>query len=244
MRLCSRSGSCFPEVCRKFRLKKERFFGYLRMAAGQAKLFYEKALSIPALPVPVLRLLLAGCAGQYRLRRGLRRMAGIRILGEGRGHCFAAECCRRRLRSISIAQKGGKMYGLVCARILDYSCCDAAQRLSACRKMINLAAIANALSALLKGALLALSCLVLMTQRNNKTAGGMPVCPCGNFMTLDLPGRFDSFFWRTKCGGSVRYRRRQHRTPDISLQANSDTPWRPTPRRAVLGSGRACGTGC
>lgn len=39
MRLCSRSGSCFPEVCRKFRLKKERFFGYLRMAAGQAKLF-------------------------------------------------------------------------------------------------------------------------------------------------------------------------------------------------------------
>ena len=39
MRLCSRSGSCFPEVCRKFRLKKERFFGYLRMVAGQAKLF-------------------------------------------------------------------------------------------------------------------------------------------------------------------------------------------------------------
>ena len=37
------------------------------------------------------------------------------------------------------------MYGLVCARILDCSCCDAAQRLSACRKMINLAAIANAL---------------------------------------------------------------------------------------------------
>ena len=52
------------------------------------------------------------------------------------------------------------MYGLVCARILDYSCCDAAQRLSACRKMINLAAtIANALSALLKGALLALELL-------------------------------------------------------------------------------------
>lgn len=74
-------------------------------------------------------------------------------------HCFAAECCRRRLRSISIAQKGGKMYGLVCARILDYSCCDAAQRLSACRKMINLAAISNALSALLKGALLALELL-------------------------------------------------------------------------------------
>ena len=49
------------------------------------------------------------------------------------------------------------MYGLVCARILDYSCCDAAQRLSACRKMINLAAIA--LSALLKGALLALELL-------------------------------------------------------------------------------------
>ena len=51
------------------------------------------------------------------------------------------------------------MYGLGCARILDYSCCDAAQRLSACRKMINLAAIANALSALLKGALLALELL-------------------------------------------------------------------------------------
>ena len=48
------------------------------------------------------------------------------------------------------------MYGLVCARIFDNSCCDAAQRLSACRKMINLAAIANALSAFLKGALLAL----------------------------------------------------------------------------------------
>ena len=51
------------------------------------------------------------------------------------------------------------MYGLVCARILDCSCCDAAQRLSACRKMINLADIANALSALLKGALLALELL-------------------------------------------------------------------------------------
>lgn len=51
------------------------------------------------------------------------------------------------------------MYGLVCARILDYSCCDAAQRLSACRKMINLAAIANALSAFLKGALLAMELL-------------------------------------------------------------------------------------
>ena len=51
------------------------------------------------------------------------------------------------------------MCGLVCARILDYSCCDTAQRLSACRKMINLAAIANALSALLKGALLALELL-------------------------------------------------------------------------------------
>lgn len=74
-------------------------------------------------------------------------------------HCFAAECCRRRLRSISIAQKGGKMYGLVCARIFDYGCCDAAQQLSVCRKMINLAAIANALSALLKGALLALELL-------------------------------------------------------------------------------------
>lgn len=48
------------------------------------------------------------------------------------------------------------MYGLVCARIFDYGCCDAAQQLSVCRKMINLAAIANALSALLKGALLAL----------------------------------------------------------------------------------------
>ena len=44
------------------------------------------------------------------------------------------------------------MYGLVCARIFDYGCCDAAQQLSVCRKMINLAAIANALSALLKGA--------------------------------------------------------------------------------------------
>ena len=51
------------------------------------------------------------------------------------------------------------MYGLVCARILDHSCCDAAQRLSVCRKMINLAAIANALSAFLKGALLALELL-------------------------------------------------------------------------------------
>ena len=51
------------------------------------------------------------------------------------------------------------MYGLVCARILDCSCCDAAQQLSVCRKMINLAAIANALSALLKGALLALELL-------------------------------------------------------------------------------------
>ena len=51
------------------------------------------------------------------------------------------------------------MYGLVCARILDYSCCDAAQRLSVFQKMINLAAIANALSALLKGALLALELL-------------------------------------------------------------------------------------
>ena len=40
------------------------------------------------------------------------------------------------------------MYGLVCARIFDYGCCDAAQQLSVCRKMINLAAIANALSAL------------------------------------------------------------------------------------------------
>lgn len=51
------------------------------------------------------------------------------------------------------------MYGLVCARIFDYGCCDAAQQLSVCRKMINLAAIANALSALLKGALLALELL-------------------------------------------------------------------------------------
>ena len=51
------------------------------------------------------------------------------------------------------------MYGLVCARIFDYGCCDAAQRLSVCRKMINLAAIANALSALLKGALLAMELL-------------------------------------------------------------------------------------
>ena len=51
------------------------------------------------------------------------------------------------------------MYGLVCARILDYSCCDAAQWLSVCRKMINLAAIANALSAFLNGALLALELL-------------------------------------------------------------------------------------
>lgn len=51
------------------------------------------------------------------------------------------------------------MYGLVCARIFDYSCCDAAQRLSVCRKMINLAAIANALSAFLKGALLAMELL-------------------------------------------------------------------------------------
>lgn len=51
------------------------------------------------------------------------------------------------------------MYGLVCARIFDYSCRDAAQRLPVCRKMINLAAIANALSAFLKGALLALELL-------------------------------------------------------------------------------------
>ena len=32
MRLCSRSGSCFPEVCRIFRLKKVKSFDYLRMA--------------------------------------------------------------------------------------------------------------------------------------------------------------------------------------------------------------------
>ena len=31
------------------------------------------------------------------------------------------------------------MYSLVCARIFDYGCCDAAQQLSVCRKMINLA---------------------------------------------------------------------------------------------------------
>ena len=34
-----------------------------------------------------LLLLLAGCAGQYRLRRGASPDGpGIRILGEGRGH--------------------------------------------------------------------------------------------------------------------------------------------------------------
>ena len=51
------------------------------------------------------------------------------------------------------------MYGLVCARIFDYGCCDAAQQLSVCRKMINLDAIAIALSAILKGALMDLDLL-------------------------------------------------------------------------------------
>ena len=54
---------------------------------GERNFFYEKALSISALPVPVLRLLLAGCTGQYRLRRGASPDGpGIRILGEGRGY--------------------------------------------------------------------------------------------------------------------------------------------------------------
>ena len=37
-------------------------------------------------------------------------------------------------------KKAKRIICMVCARIFDYSCCDAAQRLSACRKMINLAA--------------------------------------------------------------------------------------------------------